>query len=394
MNINVNLKILKEVMQNQKFMYYVKDKLKDLNFSGLTGDQIAKIEYAYSIYVRQKHIFEKLEDEINHEESLLERLEKTIKKILFIKPGELKIKSQSEMSDFLKFLHEFKTPDLKKDEKGEQFFTLYHNADLILEGSIKYYEYKGKISMSVNHVHQGDFIYGPFNFHLDDYYEKIFKVYLEANELETISQEIQKKLNKLQSLIYAVEVESSKSLLAEINEIFISYIDTPIYFNFLSKKESLEKKIKDLGKISDPNMSMVDRIFQCKNWQCHKHLVVPGEGKKCVIAIHGIYFGFKTQTIILNILKNNGYGGSILIFEGVGIGPLEQFLIREKKLGVIIHNIGTWHESTLHEILGNSTVSQEERDYCFSIPHNDMGENGSENLLCSKDFMEKVKNFI
>lgn len=222
MIINVNLKILEEVIQNQRLMSYVKDKLEDLNFSGLNEDQITKIEYANSIYVRQKQFFENLENKINPE---------------------------------------------------EQF--------------------------------------------------------------------------------------------------------------------------KDLEKISNPDTPIIERIFQCKTWELSKHLVVPGDGKKCVIALHGIHSLLTKEKIdILEALKNNGYGGSILIFEGVGLGPLEKCLIREKKLGAIIHNTGFNHESTLHEILDHSFVSQEERAYCFSIPHNNKGEHGSEYQICSKDFMGKVTNFL
>ena len=392
--MDIKFNILEEVIQNPGFMFYLKKNLEDLEFSGLSQDQITKIQYANSIYVRQKHVFEKLKNEINPKNSLLEKLEETVQKILFIKPGDLKIKTQGETLDFLSFVRDFKIPDLKKDEKGERPFEIYHNLDSILDGSIGYYERNGEVNVSVNNNQQGNFIYGPFNNHLDKYYQKLFFHYIKTNNLEDFFSQTLKKITKLRNLLWLVDIQNSKNLLSEINLSLNPYRETPIYFNFVSSKDELEKLLSYLEIISNPEIAVIDRIFHSKNFYQFKHLVVPGDGKKCVIAIHGISLSFKKKIIILNSLKNNGYGGSIILFEGVGLGPLEQCLIREKKLGAIIHNTGTWHKSTLHGILSNQKVTQEERDFCFSIPHNDMGEHGSENLLLSCEFMDKVTNFI
>ena len=135
-------------------------------------------------------------------------------------------------------------------------------------------------------------------------------------------------------------------------------------------------------------------MYLCKNYQLNNFIVIPGDGKHCVIALHGIGLNDEKRERAARFLTENGFGGSIIIFAGVGVGFFEHFLIKEKKLGAIIHNTGMHHESTLHEVLEHSATSKEDNSFCYTLPHNMEGEHGSEYRLTSKEFLDSISIFF
>lgn len=389
--------ILEKVLANEKLKRLVLGNQSDfqLKYSGLNREQLVEVEYTRSIYERMRPQFDLILKKIENKKPALQELEELLAKSKLLYPDVFRITVNGEKGDFVTYLRNFQIPALKKDEKLEIPFLLEHGLRLVLNSAIRIYESEGKIKISLE-GYSSDYLCSVFSLYIErKYIPPLYSEYVKDNSLTIVRDEIFKQFNLVEHSRRKLKLQEAQQTLNDAELFILKYKNYSYFFQEVSEKIAHQAKIlAELDKISNPEMDIIDRMYLCKEYHLYNFFVVPGEGKRFVVAMHGIHLWGDKEEKIVGYLTRAGFGGSIILFEGVSVGVLEHFLIKEKKLGAIIHNTGTWHESTLFEILEHSYLDEEDNLFCRSLPHNINGEHGSENNLTSEEFLGKITNFI
>ncbi|MEI7765770.1 MAG: hypothetical protein WCI93_04290 [bacterium] len=401
--IGLRTEILEKVLANEKLKKLVLGNQSDfqLKYSGLNPQQIVEIEYTRSIYDRMRPQFDLTLKRIENRKNSLQQLEELLTKSKLLYPDIFRITVKSEKVNFVIYLKNFQFPVLKKDERLEIPLLLEHGLRLVLVGSIKVHEHEGKTYISLGNRSVGsgdslDSLYLTFYHEINEKYVRpLYSEYLKDNSLVTVRDAIFKQFHSVDHSRHRLKTEEGSKILNEVQLSILKYKDYPYFFQEISEEIAFKTKLlTELENISDPKMDIIDRMYLCKEYHLYDFSVVPGNGKRFIAALHGIRLWGEDEEKIMKYLTTAGFGGSILLFEGDRIGVLEHFIIKEKKLGAIIHNTGMWHESYLQEILERSWVDEEEKAFCRSIPYNINGEHGSEFKLTSEDFLGRITNFL
>lgn len=406
--IGLRTEILEKVLANEKLKRLVLGTQSDLKYSGLNQEQIAEVEYTRSIYERMRPQFDLILKRIENNKPMLQELEELLTKTCLLYKDVFRITVNGEKGDFVTYLRNFQIPALKKDEKLEIPFLLEHGLRLVLVGNLRVSEYEGEIHFSLiydERTHNSfsnssedplDFLFLTFSRCINEKYVwPLYLGYLKDNNLVDIRNKIFEQINMIDSFRHRLKLGEAWQTLNDVELSILKYIDFPYFFQEVSEKiASQANLLAELEKISNPNMDIIERMYLCKGYHLNNFWVIPGDGKRFVVAVHGINLWDNNEEWIVDYLTNTGFGGSIILFGDVRIDTFEHFLIKEKKLGAIIHNTGMWHESTLHEILEHSFTDEEDNSFCRSLPHNINGEHDSENNLTSEEFLSKIKNFI